>query len=684
MQTQHNHPRHSYNLFKSLTAKPALCQSIIIALVAFLGLILPTNPCFAAAYARGSSSSSGSFSYEGGSIAAAFEAIADKRANDALRAISGNGNTLLSDVVTGLAMGLDDSPFDFNSASQFLQTHTYWPESDRKAIARQAEAKIDGSVDPQTLLAFFQIYPAQTGDGFMRYVDALAATRQTQKIAAAVRNHWREDNMGEDEQRTFLERFGSSLTGADTFYRLDRVLWDKQYEQAERLYPMLSPGVRALAEARMALSKNSSAAPTLVQRVPQTLQRDPGLLFERTRYRRKKDDMAGAYEMIRLAGNRLGKPEKWWDERNVVARDLLSTDSYQAAYHVVASHGADKGQEFSDAEFMAGWIALRFLNNPTTALAHFQRLNSNATAPITFARAAYWMGRATQALGQADAAQSWFARAATFGTTYYGQLAAARLYPTSQISAIAPAIPSDAVSAFQSHPLAQIVQALADTGIKKVAERFALAYANAATQENEFRLMAGLALQMNMPDVAVKVAKAAAKKQFALPVEGYPVLNIMEPGIAPLGHAITRQESQFDARIASSSNAQGLMQLLPSTAKHVANKANLSVDPTDLYNPEVNVQLGCAYLEELQGNFNGALPLVIGAYNAGPGRMREWLGKLGDPRGQDVDTVVDWVERIPFNETRNYVQRVMEALQLYRAKLAGGTAILGINRDLTN
>lgn len=656
------------------------------ALLAFFALTAPATPCFAAAYARssGSSSSGGSFNYEGGSTQAAFAALEDKRGVDALRAISGNNNPLLVDVVTGLAMGIDDSPYDFNTANQFLRTHAVWPESDRKAIARVAESKMDSSVDPQTLLAFFATYPPQTGDGFMRFIDALGATGQSHKIAATVRNHWRDDNMGEDEQRAFLQRFGSSLSGADTFARLDRLLWDKQTEQVERLYSSLSGGVRALAEARMALSKNSNNAPTLVGRVPQSLQDDPGLLYERTRWRRKKDDMSGAYEVIRHAGNRLGKPDKWWDERNLIVRDLISNNSYSAAYQVAANHGMTKGQEFSDAEFLAGWISLRFLNSPSAAVQHFQRLNSNATAPITFARAAYWLGRATEALGQTDVAQSWFARASTFGTTYYGQLAAAHLYQTSQISALAPAIPSETVAQFQNLMMPQIVGALAQAGLKKYAERFAISYANNATQENEFRLMAGLALQLNMPDIAVKVAKAAAKKQFVLPVEGYPVLNIIDSSIAPLAHAITRQESQFDAKVSSTSNAQGLMQLLPSTARHVANKSNLSVDPSDLYDPETNVKLGCAYLEELSGNFNGSLPLMMGAYNAGPGRMRQWLGQFGDPRGQDVDTAIDWVERIPFNETRNYVQRVMEALQLYRAKLSGGTAILGINRDLTN
>lgn len=632
-----------------------------------------------------SSSSSTSFGYDGGGLRAALAAIDDRKGLDALRAIQGSSNPLMTDVITGLAMGQDDSPYDFNTAYQFLLSHSYWPESDRNNIARQAEKKIDGGQTPQTLIAFFTAYPAQTGDGFVKYIDALSSMGQTQKIASAIRNHWRDDNLGEDEQRIFIDRFGPSLSGADTFARLDRVLWDKQYEQAERLYGMISPGLKALAEARIALSKNSDKAPKLVERVPSNLQNDPGLMYERMRWRRKRDDMAGAYAILRAAGNRLGKPEEWWDERNLVIRDLMSTGSYAAAYQVAASHGTAKGQEFSDAEFMAGWLALRFLNNPQNALAHFQRLNGNATAPITFARAAYWIGRAEEALGQTEQAQSWFSRAASFGTTYYGQLAAARLYPTSQISASAPPIPSDAVANFQNLVTTAIVQQLAEIGAKKIAERFALAFAANATQENDFRLMAGLALQLNMPDVAVKVAKAAAKKQIVLPVEGYPVLNIVSGDIAPLAHAITRQESQFDARIASSSNAQGLMQLLPSTAKHVANKAGLSVDPTNLYDPETNVALGTAYLQELMGNFNGSLPLTIGAYNAGPGRMRQWLAStMGDPRGQSVDDVVDWIERIPFNETRNYVQRVLEALQLYRAKLNGGAAILGINRDITS
>ena len=678
------YPLFTSNYLKSLTASPRLCQCIIAGFVAFLTITAPFTPAFAATTVRSSSSSSASFGYDNGGPRAAFTALENKSGSDALRAMSGSDNAVLIDIVTGLAMGLDDSPYDFNAAQQFLLSHSYWPESDRNAIARQAEKKMTGDVDTQTLLAFFALYPPQTADGFNRYIDALNATRQTQKIAPAIRNRWRETNMGEDEQNNFLSRYGSSISIADTHYRLDRLLWNKYYDHAQRLYPLISTGMISVAQARIALSKGNANAPKLVEHVPSSLQNDPGLMYERTKWRRKHDDMQGAYALIKSAGTHLGRPEEWWDERNAISRDLIINGDYAGAYQLVARSGLSKGQEYSDAEFLAGWLALRYLNNPADALMHFQHLNSNATAPITFARAAYWIGRSYEALGQTPQAQNWLTRASVFGTTYYGQLAAARLYPTSQLSANVAPIPQQAISNFQNLLTTAIVQQLVEVGARKIAERFALAFANNAREENDFRLMAGLALQLDMPETAVKVAKAAAKKQIALPVEGYPVLSIVESNNTPLAHAIIRQESQFDARIASTSNAQGLMQLLPSTAKHVANKANISVDPTNLYDPETNVRLGTAYIEELLGNFNGSLPLTIGAYNAGPGRMREWLGKFGDPRGKDVDAAIDWVETIPFSETRNYVQRVMEALQLYRAKLSGGTALLGIGTDLTN
>lgn len=635
------------------------------------------------AFFAGPLAASGALSPSDASVySQAFAALENKSGSQALSAAQMANDKLLYDVVYGLALGLEDSGADFTSAANFLMTHPFWHERDRKAILRIAEPKIDGGVSPQTLLSLFTPLPPQTGDGFMRYYDALVASGQSAKANAEAEKRWREDAMGDEEQRAFLDRFRNILTFSDHVARLDHLLWEGAWGAAENMYPLLSEGYRDLARARMALNKGAKNAAQLVAAVPRNLQGDSGLLYERARYRRKKDDDSGALEMLQKAHGRLGNAEKWWEERHIQARNLMDKGDMRGAYNLVSRHGLTEGTELSDAEFLAGWLALRYLGNAPTALQHFTRLNANATSPITSARAGYWMGRALEELGRSQEASSAYARAAVFGTTYYGQLAAARVYANSNISASAPAIPQPEMARFEANPHVAAIRQLMQIGQRKIAERMAIGFAQAASREVDFRLMANLALQLQAPEIAVKVAKQAAKKKIMIPVEGYPVLLSMETtATAPLAHAIMRQESEFDAGVTSKSDARGLMQLLPSTAKHVVRESGISADADDLYNPDNNVKLGTAYIEELLGDFNGSLPLAIASYNAGPGRVRQWLDKMGDPRGGAMDPI-DWIERIPFNETRNYVQRVMEALQIYRAKFSGGTVLLNIHNDL--
>jgi soluble lytic murein transglycosylase len=609
----------------------------------------------------------------------AFKSLSGRSGMEALRIANAASDRTLYDVVSGLALGMDDNAYDFATTRNFLATHPVWPESEKKAIALQAEKKMTG-VDSATVLSFFSQFPPQTGSGFFAYANALRESGQETKWREAVKKRWHASSMGEDEQRNFHSAFASMLTPEDTHARLDDLLWDGSFEQAARLYPLVSPGYKALALARIALVKNAKNAAKLVAKVPKNLQNDAGLLYERARYRRKQGDDKGAREMLVKMGARGEHPEKSWEERNIQTRNLILLKDYASAYHLVANHSLPQGQEQADAEFLAGWLALRFLDKPADALRHFTKLQANVNSPISLARAGYWQGRAQEALGHDKEAQAAYTRAAVYGTSYYGQLAATKLYASSTIAAQAPAIAAAERARFDATPLAIAIRQLVQIGEKTTATRLALAMANGATTENEYRLIAGTMLEMQQPEIAVKVSKAAARKKILLPVEGYPVLLSMGSGpSAPLAHAIMRQESEFDTTVTSRSDARGLMQLLPSTARHVVNRQNVDANPDDLYNPDNNVRMGVAYIENMLENFDGCLPMAIASYNAGPGRVREWLGKMGSPR--DMDSI-DWVEMIPFNETRNYVQRVLEALQIYRAKFSGGTALLNIHNDV--
>jgi soluble lytic murein transglycosylase len=611
----------------------------------------------------------------------AFAALDSGRGQDAVALASRATDRTLYEVVYGLSLAAADSTADFATYERTLNSPLNWPKAERKVMAKMAERHITGDVPPQRVLAFFAQNDVQTVEGLQALVAAYDATRQPAKGAAAVRDIWRSRAMAPEEQQKFLPVFSRYLSAADTAARADMLVWARKFSMAQDLFPQLAADQRTLISARIALAKMEKNAPRLMDKVAGHLQNDPGLLYERMRWRRKKDDMEGALAMMQRAARNLGHADEWWDERQMLARGLIDKGKYREAYNLVAAHGTDKGSPYAEAEFLCGWLSLRYLDNPRAALTHFTRLYNQGETPITLSRGAYWLGRTHQVLGTPGEASRWYSTAAAFGTSYYGQLAANALYPTSQISAIAPTISEPIRRQFAAYPHASIIIQLLQAGGNGAAEDFALAWANNMTTEQEFRLLADMGLQLGDPDLAVKVSKVAARKKILLPVEGYPILQVgTELQNVSLAHAITRQESQFDARVVSPSNAQGLMQLLPGTAREVAGKMGIG-NGYDVFDPSTNMQLGSFYINNMLEHFEGSLPLAVAAYNAGPGRVRQWLGSMGDPRGGRMD-MIDWVERIPFNETRNYVQRVLEALQIYRAKFSGGTAMLGLAQDL--
>lgn len=621
----------------------------------------------------------------------AFAELKSGNGQQALSIANGASNKLLYEIIAGLSLAAPDATADLAVYNSYLDGRIAWPKPERKAISKKAESRLAGQ-PPAVVIAFFANNEVQTVDGLLAYANALVATNEGAKAKGIIRNFWLEYGRDRDSQDQMLRDFSQALTQADIEARLDNLLWERRDPLAEQLMQHVGADWRKLATARMALAKMDDKAPRLLNAVPAHLQNQPGLLYERMRWRRKKDDAEGALAMMQRANHDLGRAKHWWDERNALARGLIDNGEYARAYRLVAAHGLkpDQGNAYAEAEFLSGWLAFRFLNNPKAAHAHFTRLYSSAETPITLARGAYWLARVSEATNRIDEANTWYKNAAIYGTTFYGQIAAARLYKVSQISAVAPEIGEPFRSTFENSPQATLIAQLAQAQGKEVAEDFALAWAYAMNEEYQFRLLADLAVKLHGPDLAVKISKVAARKKFIMPVEGYPIMAATpyDPQHIALVHALTRQESQFDPQAVSPSNAQGLMQLLPSTARYVAGKIGMDKDNLDIFDPATNVTLGSAYIGQMIDRFNGSLPLAVASYNAGPGRISRWIAAKGDPRqnfGADgAARMVDWVESIPFDETRNYVQRVMEALQVYRAKFAGGTAPLMIADDLTS
>ncbi len=357
----------------------------------------------------------------------------------------------------------------------------------------------------------------------------------------------------------------------------------------------------------------------------------------------------------------------------------------QLAYRLAARHGLSSGPVYAELEFLAGWVALRFIHEPDRAYNHFVGLYEVVKLPVSVARASYWAGRAADAMGYDQLAATWYRTAAEHLTTYYGQLAATALGEPKLERALDEPTPSAAESeAFDKQELVRVLRQLSEIDATEYMRPFMLRLSELAKSPGEHALVAHLALQVDRPDLAITVAKKASYAGVVLLAEGYPLSELPPGGSVehPLVLAMTRQESAFDRGAVSSAGALGLMQVMPATARRVAHTLRLHFDKHRLTTDRhYNVTIGRAYLDGLLGDFSGSYVLAIAAYNAGPSRVRQWIRDYGDPRSKDVD-VIDWIESIPIGETRNYVQRVLENLQLYRLRMGDQSLGSSLASDL--
>ena len=482
-------------------------------------------------------------------------------------------------------------------------------------------------------------------------------------------------------ETAFMQRWGRTISPDEQWQRFDRLAWTDPgaingaaWRQAGRL----DPPRRSLALARLALRRDDPAAAAQVALLTPEQARDPGLTLEQARWLRRagQDDLALALWLRAGAAAEAAAPAdrrpSFWDERNLLARRLLRAGDATGAYELVRQH-AQSGEQRLDAEFLAGWIALRRLGHPDDATPHFTALADAGRAAITQARAHYWLARVHEAQSDPDGAHAEYAKAAAWPTTYYGQLAGRALGDLpARLSALHdPAWDMSGATAFARHDLARAAVLLAAWGEGRRARLFLTRLEEVAPDPASRALGARLALDLGWPDQAVAAARRAGRDGIMLPDTGWPTPfetpRAVEPAYAL---AIMRQESGFDREAASPVGARGLMQLMPATATAVARQLGERIDIAALTSDaSYNMRLGSAYLASVLEQFGGSLPLAAAAYNAGPHRVADWLAANGDPRG-GVD-LVDWIEMIPFTETRNYVQRVMENAEIFRAHGTG-------------
>ena len=580
----------------------------------------------------------------------------------------------------------DTENVDISRYTAFLAENPSWPAIE--LIRRRTEATLwVDRLEPAFVRSFFAKHKPVTAKGKFALARALLLQGDRAGAQSLVRDAWRNDAFSNDVETAALDVFQDLISPADHRARMDMRLYADDVESALRAANRAGGNAAAIAKARIAVIRKASNAKALLDAVPADGQRDAGLIFSRVQLLRRAEKAAEAAALVLSVPREHSQPvdaDQWWIERRLIARKLLDLRDAKTAYRVVRDAALPTKENYRvEQQFTAGWIALRFLNEPAAALAHFARIGEISRNPIALARSGYWQGRAAEALGRKEEALAHFEAAARYPTAYYGQIARARIGHKDISLRPPPELPAglgrlevvraiEILYAIEERDL--IAGALADLGERASDAAALAALAEVAAQHNDARATALIG--------KAALARGLPLEHYAFPIAGIPQYKPIGPAIElPVVYAIARQESTFNPKTVSSARAMGLMQVTPSAGRYVAQKFHAPFDERRLLSDQTyNVQLGAAELGDLIQEYRGSYLLTFAGYNAGRGRVREWIAKHGDPRDPKIDPI-DWVEEIPFSETRNYVQRVMENLQVYRVRFGGGSKLL-IEADL--
>ena len=616
----------------------------------------------------------------------AVELVHKGRPDDAIATEGTISDPVARKLVEWVALRSEDNNATFARYVAFIAANPSWPSI--VTLRRRAEATLwQEQSDPQAVIAFFRNDLPRTAKGWFALARALLAAGDQTRAEEAVRTAWRDDAFSADLEDQARQAFGGLITPGDDKARMDMRLYVEDGDAAMRAARHLDPVNMAIAKARVAVIGKAGNAKSLLDAVPAAARRDPGYILSHVQWLRRNDKVAEAGHAL-IAAPRdpavLGDLDQWWVERRVVARKLLDIGDAKLAYQVADSAAPPPNENYrGEQQFTAGWIALRFLHDPATAAAHFARIAEGVSNPITLARSFYWQGRAAEASGHSQDARGHYETAARYPTAYYGQLARARL-GLEEVSLRAPPEPP---ADLHNLEVARAFEILYAIDARDLVATMAADLGDKATDTGALATFAEIAKRHDDARATLLIGKSALGRGFpfehyAFPDFGVPQYEQIGPAVErSVVFSIVRQESAFNPRVVSSANAIGLMQVTPAAGRTTAKKFNVTFDQNRLMNDVVyNAQLGTAELGDNIASYRGSYIPAFAAYNAGPGRAKQWIEQYGDPRDPKVDPV-DWIERIPFSETRNYVQRIIENMQVYRARIDNNSKLL-IEADL--
>jgi soluble lytic murein transglycosylase len=557
----------------------------------------------------------------------------------------------------------------------FINANKDYPRLGR--IKYLAEHKLSNEkITPGKIIDWFGDEEPLSGYGKMILGESYILTGQIEQGKKLIKEGWITADLSKTELSLFRKKFKNYLNAEDYIQRADYLAWENKYWDLKRMLRYLPKDYELLYNARQLLMSKSYGVDQAIKNVPDRFKNDAGLNFDRLKWRRKRGRIDSSAEILLNVKNTkdyLVRPDKWWDEREIISRSLIYEKKYELAYKIASNHALIEGSDYAAAEWMSGWIALSFLDDPLLSKDHFQNFYNNVNYPISTSRGAYWLARSYKALGDKENSKKWFEEAAKYLTTYYGQLAFLELNPNENFELSKDMeVDKKYREKFYSKELVKITYLLDELNEDKYTKFILRHLANENIENGSEILASELSTNIGRFDFAIQIAKIASYEKRFHNKFNYPIIstpkNINGRKIPESAFilSIIRQESEFDLSANSHAGAKGLMQLMPYTAKLVAKQAKLPYVKSRLTtDPEYNINLGSHYVAGLILDYDGAYPFAIAAYNAGPNRVKYWKKINKDPQKKQID-YVDWIELIKFRETRNYVQRVLENYNVYR------------------
>jgi len=583
-------------------------------------------------------------------------------------------------LITWMYLKTTGNSATFNDYKKFIERNSDYPRINR--IKYLAEQKIYlKNTSPTSVINWFEKNPPLGGLGKIKLAEAFLEQGKTAEVEKLIKEGWTIAEIRKNDLGYYRAKFKKFLTSEDHLKRADYLAWERKYWDLKRMLKYLPKDERALYNARQILMSNSYGVDNAIAKVPAHLKKDPGLEYDRLRWRNRRGRLEGSLEILYKNANKterqMIRPDLWWEQRKSVARSLIYKKRYKTAYKISSEHSLSSGSSFAEAEWLSGWIALSFLNSAEYAINHFENFYNNVGYPISLARGAYWLGTAYKQLGNKERAKKYFTEGSKFPMTYYGQLSFNEIKPGENFELIdESSFDKDYEKEFNKNRLIKHVILLKELDATKYAKDILKHLALLNIEKGSEVLAAKLSTDIGRYDFAIQISKQASYEKRFFNKYNYPIIatpkeinNKTMPN-SEVVLAIIRQESEFDARANSWAGARGMMQLMKYTAKIVAKQAKLPYSISRLTrDPEYNIKLGSYYFNSLIEDYNGVYPFAIAAYNAGPNRVKTWRRVNGDP-SKDKLSYVNWIELIRFKETRNYVQRVLENINVYKYMLS--------------